>query len=168
MLQTVSINQCSFSWLLLRERMLHLVKPYETNCDLWIWTIQIKFDWLQCTKYVTQCVTSQMFATSKSPVLRIWKATVKERVEPLLHCPRLLMGDWHTTASSLGSCWWLWAEEKMDGGIGTKWGEGVTSIGRTGHTKLDKENRTLRLTLLWCFIFQARISALGLYASAYP
>ena len=23
-----------------------LLKPYETNCDLWIWAIQIKFDWL--------------------------------------------------------------------------------------------------------------------------
>ena len=22
------------------------LKPYETNCDLWIWAIQIKFDWL--------------------------------------------------------------------------------------------------------------------------
>ena len=26
--------------------MSHLVKPYETNCGLWIWAIQIKFDWL--------------------------------------------------------------------------------------------------------------------------
>ena len=38
-----------FSLLLLRVkgRGYHtLFKPYETNCDLWIWTIQIKFDWL--------------------------------------------------------------------------------------------------------------------------
>lgn len=39
--------------------------------------------------------------SSKSPVLRIWKATVKEMVEPFLHCPRLLRGDWHTTAPTL-------------------------------------------------------------------
>ena len=25
-----------------------LTKPYETNCGLWIWAIQIKFDWLIC------------------------------------------------------------------------------------------------------------------------
>ena len=39
----------SFSWLLLRVkgRGCHtLLKPYETNCGLWIWAIQIKFDWL--------------------------------------------------------------------------------------------------------------------------
>ena len=37
----------SFSLLLLRVkgRGCHtLLKPYETNCDLWIWAIQIKFD----------------------------------------------------------------------------------------------------------------------------
>ena len=40
---------CSFSLLLLRVkgRGCHtMLKPYETNCDLWIWAIQIKFDWL--------------------------------------------------------------------------------------------------------------------------
>ena len=40
---------CSFSLLLLRVkgRGCHtLLKPYETNCGLWIWAIQIKFDWL--------------------------------------------------------------------------------------------------------------------------
>ena len=39
---------CSFYFLLLRVkgRGCHtLLKPYETNCDLWIWAIQIKFDW---------------------------------------------------------------------------------------------------------------------------
>ena len=39
----------SFSWLLLRVkgRGCHtLLKPYETSCGLWIWAIQIKFDWL--------------------------------------------------------------------------------------------------------------------------
>ena len=39
----------SFSFLLLRVkgRGCHtLLKPYETNCGLWIWAIQIKFDWL--------------------------------------------------------------------------------------------------------------------------
>ena len=39
----------SFSLLLLRVkgRGCHiLLKPYETNCGLWIWAIQIKFDWL--------------------------------------------------------------------------------------------------------------------------
>ena len=39
----------SFSSLLLRVkgRGCHtLLKPYETNCGLWIWAIQIKFDWL--------------------------------------------------------------------------------------------------------------------------
>ena len=39
----------SFSFLLLRvkDRGCHtLLKPYETNCGLWIWAIQIKFDWL--------------------------------------------------------------------------------------------------------------------------
>ena len=39
----------SFSLLLLRVkgRGCHtLLKPYETNCDLWIWAIQIQFDWL--------------------------------------------------------------------------------------------------------------------------
>ena len=39
----------SFSLLLLRVkgRGCHtLFKPYETNCGLWIWAIQIKFDWL--------------------------------------------------------------------------------------------------------------------------
>ena len=39
----------SFSLLLLRVkgRGCHtLLKPDETNCDLWIWAIQIKFDWL--------------------------------------------------------------------------------------------------------------------------
>ena len=39
----------SFSLLLLRvkDRGCHtLLKPYETNCDLWIWAIQIQFDWL--------------------------------------------------------------------------------------------------------------------------
>ena len=38
----------SFSLLLLRVkgRGCHtLLKPYETNCGLWIWAIQIKFDW---------------------------------------------------------------------------------------------------------------------------
>ena len=40
---------CSFSLLLLRvkDRGCHtLLKPDETNCGLWIWAIQIKFDWL--------------------------------------------------------------------------------------------------------------------------
>ena len=40
---------CSFSLLLLRVkgRGCHtLLKPYKTNCGLWIWAIQIKFDWL--------------------------------------------------------------------------------------------------------------------------
>ena len=40
---------CSFSLLLLRVkgRGCHtLLKPHETNCGLWIWAIQIKFDWL--------------------------------------------------------------------------------------------------------------------------
>ena len=39
----------SFSLLLLRVKVrgCHtLLKPYETNCGLWIWAIQIKFDWL--------------------------------------------------------------------------------------------------------------------------
>ena len=39
----------SFSFLLLRVkgRGCHtLLKPYETNCGLWIWAIQIQFDWL--------------------------------------------------------------------------------------------------------------------------
>ena len=39
----------SLSWLLLRVkgRGCHtLLKPYETNCGLWIWAILIKFDWL--------------------------------------------------------------------------------------------------------------------------
>ena len=39
----------SFSLLLLRVkgRGCHtLLKPYETNCGLWIWAIQIQFDWL--------------------------------------------------------------------------------------------------------------------------
>ena len=40
----------SFSLLLLRVKgrgWCHtLLKPYETNCGLWIWAIQIKFDWL--------------------------------------------------------------------------------------------------------------------------
>ena len=39
----------SFSLLLLRVkgRGCHtLLKPYETNCGLWIWAIQIKLDWL--------------------------------------------------------------------------------------------------------------------------
>ena len=39
----------SFSLLLLRVkgRGCHtLLKPYEMNCGLWIWAIQIKFDWL--------------------------------------------------------------------------------------------------------------------------
>ena len=39
----------SLSFLLLRVkgRGCHtLLKPYETNCGLWIWAIQIKFDWL--------------------------------------------------------------------------------------------------------------------------
>ena len=45
----------SFSLLLLRVkgRGCHtLLKPYETNCDLWIWAIQIKFDWLIDTWFV--------------------------------------------------------------------------------------------------------------------
>ena len=29
-----------------------LLKPYETNCDLWIWAIQIKFNWLIDWKYM--------------------------------------------------------------------------------------------------------------------
>ena len=37
----------SFSFLLLRVKGSHtLLKPYETNCGLWIWAIQIQFDWL--------------------------------------------------------------------------------------------------------------------------
>ena len=43
------VLSCSFSLLLLRAkgRGCHtLLKPYETNCDLWIWAIQIRFDWL--------------------------------------------------------------------------------------------------------------------------
>ena len=37
------------TWPLLRvkDRGCHtLLKPYETNCDLWIWAIQTKLDWL--------------------------------------------------------------------------------------------------------------------------
>ena len=44
-----SLFFCSFPLLLLRVkgRGCHtLLKPYETNCGLWIWAIQIKFDWL--------------------------------------------------------------------------------------------------------------------------
>ena len=46
----------SFSLLLLRVkgRGCHtLLKPYEMNCGLWIWAIQIKFDWLIDTQSYT-------------------------------------------------------------------------------------------------------------------
>ena len=37
----------SLLWLRVKGRGCHtLLKPYETNCDLWIWAIQIQFDWL--------------------------------------------------------------------------------------------------------------------------
>ena len=52
----------SFSLLLLRVkgRGCHtLLKPYETNCGLWIWAIQIKFDWL-IDWYVTGSVGSSV------------------------------------------------------------------------------------------------------------
>ena len=45
----------SFSLLLLRVkgRGCHtLLKPYETNCGLWIWAIQIKFDLIDSLKYI--------------------------------------------------------------------------------------------------------------------
>lgn len=50
------------------------------------------------TEAVNWSFSFMCWLNSKSPVLRIWKATVKEREEPFLHWPRLLRGDWHTTA----------------------------------------------------------------------
>lgn len=53
--------------------------------------------------------------TSKSPAWRIWKATLKERVEPLLHLPRWFKGDWQTTDPE--SCWPdlpFWAKKRSD------------------------------------------------------
>ena len=50
----------SFSLLLLRVkgRGCHtLLKPYETNCGLWIWAIQIKFDWLIDWWYLTSLLS---------------------------------------------------------------------------------------------------------------
>ena len=47
----------SYSLLLLRVkgRGCHtLFKPYETNCDLWIWAIQIQFDWFLSLNIFTQ------------------------------------------------------------------------------------------------------------------
>ena len=56
---------CSFSLLLLRVkgRGCHtLLKPYETNCGLWIWAIQIKFDWLidWCSTGTTRATLQQL------------------------------------------------------------------------------------------------------------
>lgn len=50
--------------------------------------------------------------TSKSPVVRIWKATQNVRMEPFLHCPRLLTGDWHNTIDNLLFCRWAEQQEK--------------------------------------------------------
>ena len=41
---------------------------------------------------------SGRLGTSYRPGLRIWKATVKDRVLPRRQWPRLLRGVWHTTA----------------------------------------------------------------------
>ena len=66
----------SFSLLLLRVKgrgCQTLLKPYETNCGLWIWAIQIKFDWLMCDK-PTSCNRSQSPNHQKSVFTRqtIW------------------------------------------------------------------------------------------------
>lgn len=50
--------------------------------------------------------------SSKSPARSIWKATVKEIVEPLRHSPRWLKGVRQTTAITLESSWsFLWTSE---------------------------------------------------------
>ena len=61
----------SFSLLLLRVkgRGCHtLLKPYETNCDLWIWAIQIKFDWLIDMHVMSMCSTPSSSIVILSPV----------------------------------------------------------------------------------------------------
>ena len=59
----------SFSLLLLRVkgRGCHtLLKPYETNCGLWIWAIQIKFDWLIDWCMMREILRSDVFTTKQN------------------------------------------------------------------------------------------------------
>ena len=55
-----------------------LLKPYETDCDLWIWAIQIKFDWLIWLIDQTQLVLSSNWKQRPLPfkvkVFAFWAA----------------------------------------------------------------------------------------------
>ena len=91
----------SFSLLLLRVkgRGCHtLLKPYETNCGLWIWAIQIKFDWLIdwllhlhrvnsavcCYSYILRRTTNWHYP-EKAAVLPIKKQTCNRVCYPYLN-----------------------------------------------------------------------------------
>ena len=85
----------SFSLLLLRVkgRGCHtLLKPYETNCGLWIWAIQIKFDWLidiqlqynRCDHSLWSCgqwpaafwvLVNHIVKTDSTPITPHWPVT---------------------------------------------------------------------------------------------
>ena len=92
----------SFSFLLLRVkgRGCHtLLKPYETNCGLWIWAIQIKFDWLidficcHCflLVFLLKTYSSHFLYSDTNDPLRLSVISMRQRVfalNPLLftHC----------------------------------------------------------------------------------
>ena len=95
---TVSSFFSSFSLLLLRVkgRGCHtLLKPYETNCELWIWALQIKFDWLILASLtVTQCVlcgweseiNRESEQEQQQPLSAAQRSAMKESLRSFLLC----------------------------------------------------------------------------------
>ena len=51
-----------------------LLKPYETNCDLWIWAMQIKFDWLIEYMILFKSVSSSHFLPAQCPLWE-WRSS---------------------------------------------------------------------------------------------
>ena len=111
---------CSFSLLLLRVkgRGCHtMLKPYETNCDLWIWAIQIKFDWL--IDWLMFSFTCGIYCTSVRPGRGIPHMWLSEVSTFFLPCNKFFICSFsllllrvkgrgcHTLLKALWEQWWF-------------------------------------------------------------
>ena len=92
--------------LLLVERVRGRSKPYETNCGLWIWAIQIKFDWL-----IDWLIDLTVSSSSSliSPLRLLWMKALA-----LLDLAILILAS---------LAFWAWEEEevRVSDWVGRRW-----------------------------------------------
>ena len=91
----------SFSLLLCLGRGCHtLLKPYETNCDLWIWAIQIKLDWLIIFIFLQKpaniLVMGEGLERGRVKIGKVDWQNISEKwlTDPELHMIQILLYPW--------------------------------------------------------------------------